>query len=148
MSALNILDKYYKKYNNNQYYISIFEYNGKINLVCEDFMEKKDFYRMHAEFCKTISNPKRQEILDALRIKEMTVNELIDITGISQSNLSQHLSLLRSKGIVRALRNGTSISYSIVNKKIIKAYDLVSEVLLESLASQNRTVNEALNKKS
>ena len=102
---------------------------------------------MHADFCKTISNPKRQEILDALRTKEMTVNELMDITGISQSNLSQHLSLMRSKGIVRARRDGTNISYSIVNKKIIKAYDLVSQVLMESLADQNRTVKDALNRK-
>ena len=110
-------------------------------------MEKKDFYRMHSEFCKTISNPKRQEILDALREKEKTVNELMNITGISQSNLSQHLAILRSRGIVSTRRNGTNISYSIVNKKIIKAYDLVSEVLMESLADQNRTVKDALDDK-
>ena len=40
-------------------------------------MEKKDFYRLHAEFCKSISNPKRQEILEAIREREKTVNELI-----------------------------------------------------------------------
>jgi DNA-binding transcriptional ArsR family regulator len=110
-------------------------------------MEKKDFYRLHSEFCKTISNPKRQEILDALREKEKTVNELIEKTGISQSNLSQHLAILRSKEIVQARRDGTNLYYSITNKKIIKAYDLVSQVLMESLAFQNKTVKDAMNHK-
>jgi ArsR family transcriptional regulator len=110
-------------------------------------MEKKDFYRLHSDFCKTISNPKRQEILDILREREMTVNEMIKKTGISQSNLSQHLAILRSKGIVQARRVGANIYYSIANKKIIKAYDLVSEVLMESLAYQNKTIKEAMNHK-
>jgi ArsR family transcriptional regulator len=110
-------------------------------------MDKKDFYGLHAEFCKSISNPKRQEILEALREKEMTVNELIEETKISQSNLSQHLSILRSKGIVQARREGTNIYYSIANKKIIKAYDLVSQVLMESLASQNKAIKDAMNHK-
>jgi ArsR family transcriptional regulator len=110
-------------------------------------MEKKDFYRLHSEFCKSISNPKRQEILEALREEELTVNELIEKTEISQSNLSQHLAILRSKGIVQSRREGTSIYYSIANKKIIKAYDLVSQVLMESLASQNKTIKEALEHK-
>jgi ArsR family transcriptional regulator len=110
-------------------------------------MDKKDFYRLHADFCKSISNPKRQEILEALREKEMTVNELIEETKISQSNLSQHLSILRSKGIVQSRREGTNIYYSIANKKIIKAYDLVSQVLMESLASQNKAIKDAMNHK-
>jgi ArsR family transcriptional regulator len=110
-------------------------------------MDKKDFYRLHADFCKSISNPKRQEILEALREKEKTVNELIEETKISQSNLSQHLSILRAKGIVQARREGTNIYYSISNKKIIKAYDLVSQVLMESLASQNKAIKDALNHK-
>ena len=110
-------------------------------------VKKKDFYRLHSEFCKSISNPKRQEILEALREKEKTVNELIEKTGISQSNLSQNLAILRSKGIVRARRDGTNIYYSISNKKIIRVYDLVSQVLMESLESQNKTIKNGLNHK-
>ena len=110
-------------------------------------MEKKDFYKLHSEFCKMISNAKRQEILDVLREKENTVNELKEKTGFSQSNLSQHLAILRSKGLVQARRDGTNLYYSITNKKIIKAYDLVSQVLMESLAAQNKTIKDALEHK-
>ena len=110
-------------------------------------MEKKDFNRQHSEFCKSISNPKRQEILNTLGTNEMSVNDLIEKTGITQSNLSQHLAILKSKGIVNARRDGTHIYYSIVNKKIIKAYDLVSQVLMESLASQNKTIKDVMDQK-
>ncbi len=109
-------------------------------------MEKKDFYSLHSELCKTLSHPKRQEILDNLRKEEMSVTELAKATTISQANLSQHLSLLRAKGIVRARRVGINVYYSIANDKIIKAFDLISEVLRESLLSQTEAVKEATKK--
>lgn len=125
----------------------IYEYNEIKKFERRGSMEKKDFYRLHAEFCKSISNPKRQEILESLRKKSKTVNELMHETNISQSNLSQHLAILRSKGIVNARREGTSIYYSIANKKIIMAYDLVSQALMESLEEQNKTIKDVLNQK-
>ncbi len=109
-------------------------------------MEKKDFYALHSELCKTLSHPKRQEILDNLRKEEMSVTELAKATTISQANLSQHLSLLRAKGIVRARRVGINVYYSIANTKIIKAFDLISEVLREALLSQTEAVKEATKK--
>jgi DNA-binding transcriptional ArsR family regulator len=111
-------------------------------------MKKKDFYRLHSDVCKTLSNPKRQEILDNLRTKEMTVNELVKATEISQSNLSQHLAILRAKGMVSARREGINVYYSISNLKIIKAFDLISEVLKDELASQSKTIEAAISRKS
>lgn len=111
-------------------------------------MKKNQFYFLHSDVCKTLANPKRQEILDNLRRKEMTVNELVEKTGISQANLSQHLAILRSKGIVGSRRDGVNIFYSISNTKIIKAFDLISEVLQESVKSQNETITDAINKRN
>ena len=110
-------------------------------------MEKKEFYLLHSDVCKTLANPKRQEILDCLRKKEMTVNELVKKTGISQSNLSQHLAILRAKGIVSTRRKGVNVLYSLSNSKIIKAFDLISEVLQESLYAQSKTVKSAVSRK-
>lgn len=109
-------------------------------------MENKDFYALHSELCKTLAHPKRQEILDNLRKKEMSVTDLAKVTTISQANLSQHLSLLRAKGIVKARRVGINVFYSIANMKIIEAFDLISEVLREALLSQTKTVKEATKK--
>ncbi len=108
-------------------------------------MEKEDFYNLHADICKTISNPRRQAIIDTIRRDEMTVNALVKKTGISQANLSQHLAILRAKGVVRTRREGNNIFYSIANPKIIEAYDLISEVLRESIQSKNKTVTDAFN---
>jgi DNA-binding transcriptional ArsR family regulator len=107
-------------------------------------MHKNDFYNLHADVCKTISNPNRQAILDMMRSGEITVTELVNKTGISQANLSQHLAILRSKGVVNTRRDGNNIYYSISNMKIIQAYDLISEVLQESFQSKHDTVVEAM----
>jgi ArsR family transcriptional regulator len=110
-------------------------------------MNKKDFYKIHSDLCKTLANPKRQEILDNLREKEMTVNEIVGKTGISQANLSQHLAILRTKGIVTTRRDGINVYYSITNSKIIQAFDLISQVLDDSLATQTKTVKDAIKTK-
>lgn len=107
-------------------------------------MKNENFYNLHAEMCKTISNPRRQAILDTIRNGEMTVSELIKKTGISQANLSQHLSILRSKGVVNTRRDGNNVYYSLSNLKIIKAYDLISEVLEDSATSRDKAIKEGI----
>ena len=109
-------------------------------------MKKENFYTLHADMCKTISNPRRQAILDTIRDGEMTVSELIKKTGISQANLSQHLAILRSKGVVETRRDGNNVHYSISNLKIIEAYDLISEVLEDSATSRDKAIKEGIGK--
>ena len=111
-------------------------------------MKKRNFFHLHSEICKTLANPKRQEILDNLRQKDMTVNQLVKKTGISQANLSQHLAILRTRGIVSTRREGINVYYSISNPKIIKAFDLISEVLEEALTSQSNTIKAAIDRKT
>ena len=96
-------------------------------------MLKREFYNMHADICKTISNPNRQAIIDNLREKEMSVTEIINRTGLSQANLSQHLGILRRNGIVETRREGAHIYYRISSAKVVKACQLMREVLLERL---------------
>jgi ArsR family transcriptional regulator len=107
-------------------------------------LKKEGFYNLHAEMCKTISNPRRQAILDTIRGSEMTVTELVEKTGVSQANLSQHLAILRSKGVVKTRREGNNIYYSISNIKIIQAYDLISEVLEDSTTSRGKAIKEGI----
>ena len=107
-------------------------------------MKNENFYNLHADMCKTISNPRRQAILDTIRDGEMTVSDLIKETGISQANLSQHLSILRSKGVVEPRRDGNNVYYSISNLKILEAYDLISEVLKDSASSRDKAIKEGI----
>ena len=96
-------------------------------------------YKIHAEMCKVFSNPTRLEILNLLRDKELSVTELIKRTKLSQANISQHLSIMKSKGIVTSSRKGKNIYYRLTNPKIIKAFDIIREVLSERL-EKNRSI--------
>ncbi|HAX18168.1 MAG TPA: transcriptional regulator [Actinobacteria bacterium] len=107
----------------------------------------EEFFLLHSELCKTISNPKRQAILFSLKEKELNVRELVDKTGISQSTISQHLAILKDKGIVQVRKQGSNSYYSISNPKIMKAYDLMSEVLEEVIELKTRTIKRASSKK-
>ena len=90
-------------------------------------------YNLQAGISKTLANPTRLAILHTLRDGEKSVTELVNILGISQSNLSQHLAIMRQMGIVKTRKQGTTIFYSVTNKKINRACDMVREVLLDQL---------------
>lgn len=96
-------------------------------------MEYK-LYELHAQMCKVFTSPKRLEILNLLRDKELSVGQLVKKAKIRQANLSQHLSIMREKSIVKTRRVGVTIYYSLANPKIIKAFDIIREMLLEKLA--------------
>jgi len=90
-------------------------------------------FQLHAEICKTLSNPTRLMILNYLRGGEKSVSELAELIGARQANISQHLAVLRQRGIVTARKQGANIYYSVANPKIIKACDIIREVLVEQL---------------
>jgi ArsR family transcriptional regulator len=93
---------------------------------------------MHAELCKTLSNPTRLEILNLLRDKERAVSELTALTGVRQATISQHLAVLRQSGVVSTRKDGASIFYKIANPKIIDACEIIREVLFEHLAEMEK----------
>ncbi|MFA4844625.1 MAG: metalloregulator ArsR/SmtB family transcription factor [Candidatus Margulisiibacteriota bacterium] len=93
----------------------------------------KQVYELHAEVCKTLANSKRIEIIDLLRSGEKSVARLLKETRLLKANLSQHLSVMRSKGIVKSRKEGLTAYYRIANPKIVKACDLMREVLFEQM---------------
>jgi DNA-binding transcriptional ArsR family regulator len=66
-----------------------------------------------AGLLKLVANEQRLLILCRLREGEASVGEMVDLCGLSQSSVSQHLSRLREGGLVRTRRQGTTIYYSI-----------------------------------
>jgi ArsR family transcriptional regulator, virulence genes transcriptional regulator len=102
-------------------------------------MEK--IYELQADICKTFSNAKRMEIINVLKDKEMSASDLLEEIGLSKANLSQHMGVLRSKGVVLARREGLNIFYRISNPKIIQACNLMREVLLDQLREKGKMVS-------
>src|SRR3989338_4100857 len=99
---------------------------------------EQELYELHAQMCQVFTSPKRLEILNLLRDKELSVGELTKLAKIRQANLSQHLSILREKGVVKTRREGTVIYYSLSNPKIIKAFDIIREILFGKMSKDGR----------
>jgi len=110
-------------------------------------MADRQLYKLHASICHILANPKRLEIIDTLRTREMSVTELADVLEISQSNLSQHLALMRQRGILTSRRDGLNVFYSLSNPKITQACDLMRQILLEHLEAGAELAREESTKK-
>ena len=67
-----------------------------------------------AQYCQVFSNPRRILILWALGKDEMSVGDLATIVGASIQNTSQHLRLMRDRGILTSRREGHAIFYRII----------------------------------
>ncbi len=95
-------------------------------------------YQLQAEVSKTLAHPLRLAILHSLKQGEKTVNDLIHLTGASQSNISQHLAKMRQRDIVLTRKDGSNVYYRVASPKISQACDMVREVLLEQLTQKQQ----------
>ncbi len=95
---------------------------------------------MQADFCKALSHPTRHAIVQELKETERNVTQLAHLIGVSQSNLSQHLSVLKDAGIVLAKRTGVNVTYSIADPAILKACSIIHKALQDRITKQNETL--------
>ena len=96
----------------------------------------ESIYELQAELCKVFSNAKRIEILDILNDIEMSSGELAKKTGLNNANLSQHMAVLKARGVVVNRRDGTNIYYRISDPRINEARGLMRAVLLSQLKAK------------
>ena len=90
-------------------------------------------YRLHAEICKVLTDPKRLMLIDALRPGERSVGELAGAVGSSLANVSQHLAVLRHAGLVETRRAGTSIHYRLSEPELMAACDIIERIVRRRL---------------
>jgi DNA-binding transcriptional ArsR family regulator len=80
-------------------------------------------FEENARLLKALAHPTRLHIVTLIREQKPCVKRMEDILGVSQPNLSQHLSLLRNIGAVEAERDGNQVCYRIKNQTILKLLD-------------------------
>jgi ArsR family transcriptional regulator len=78
-----------------------------------------------AEFFKALSHPVRLKIISILIEGKQCVKNLGELLNMSQPSVSQHLSILRSRGIVGWKREGSVICYYIKDDRILKLYNML-----------------------
>lgn len=100
--------------------------------------------KLQADVCKIFANDKRLEIIDLLKSREMSNSELMQKTGLSKVTMSQHMNVLKSKGVIVVRREGVQLYYRIANPKIIQACNLMREVLIEQLQEREKVVSRLI----
>jgi DNA-binding transcriptional ArsR family regulator len=88
---------------------------------------------LEAELCSAFADPTRILILYALNEQPCNVTELTKELGIIQPKTSRHLRVLRDRGLVHTIRQGTSIVYVLSDNRLIEALDLLRSVLRDRI---------------
>ena len=103
-------------------------------------IELEELRRLQAETCKTFGNPTRLLILEKVWDGKVTYRELLEATGLDKVTLSQNTSFMRRKGILKGYREGGNLVFEVANHKVLKAFQLMREVLLDRIREENRLV--------
>jgi DNA-binding transcriptional ArsR family regulator len=80
---------------------------------------------VNEKIIKTLGNPIRLNLISCLSKKSKTVTQMIESCGLSQSAVSQHLTKLRSAGLVKDTKKGREVYYSLTSKKLANIAKLI-----------------------
>jgi DNA-binding transcriptional ArsR family regulator len=98
--------------------------------------------QLEADLCFALADPTRILILYALDDRPRNVSEITAELNITQPTTSRHLKILRERGLVHAARQGTTITYHLSDKRLIKALDLLRSVLRDRISRRASLMEE------
>jgi DNA-binding transcriptional ArsR family regulator len=93
---------------------------------------------MIAERFKALAEPARLQLLRCLQEQEMSVNELVEATGLGQANVSKHLQLLHTHGFVSRRKEGLYVYYTLADKSVFKLCEIMCGRLEAHVEAQRR----------
>ena len=97
---------------------------------------REEILVLHANICEGLADPTRILILYTLDEKARNVTELAAALGVTQPTTSRHLKMLRDRGMVIAERKAQAVIYSLTDRRVIEALDILRAVLADGLQSQ------------
>ncbi|MGD8526293.1 MAG: metalloregulator ArsR/SmtB family transcription factor [Thioalkalispiraceae bacterium] len=104
------------------------EENSAINLL----MSRDDDIDRASRSLKAMSHPLRLKILCTLGDQEISVQDIVEHVGTSQSNISQHLAILRDKGILDSRKDANRVYYRVGDARTLRLIDMMREVFCSS----------------
>ena len=85
-----------------------------------------DFDRQrYAAVGRALADPKRLCVLESLADGELSVSDLSTTVGCQVPNMSQHLAVLRSAGLVETRRDGNAVMYRLADPRVLETYRLI-----------------------
>ena len=88
---------------------------------------------VRSNYLKTLAHPVRLEIMEYLREGEKYVGDIVSYIGIGQSNVSRHLSALKTAGILNSRQEGSNVYYSVGDERVFRVLRLVNTILKSNL---------------
>ena len=95
-----------------------------------------------AEHLKALSEPARLQILSTLISGPRTVNEIVQITGMHQANVSKHLQLLYVHGIVSRRRDRQFIQYALTDQRVFALCELVCAAIEDAADARQALIGD------
>ena len=102
---------------------------------------ESEITQLHAEICAGLADPNRIMLLYSLAQSARNVTELCNELEMPQPLISRHLKVLRERGMVTTERRGTVIIYTLADKRLIQALDLLRAVMHDNIAKRAELVN-------
>ena len=93
-----------------------------------DMIDQKEHIETAARALKAISHPLRLKILCVVGGAEVCVQDIVEAVGTSQSNISQHLAILRDKGVLQTRKDANRVFYRVADKRTLQLIELMREV--------------------
>jgi ArsR family transcriptional regulator len=98
------------------------------DFTIDDMLVKEEDIDRASRSLKAISHPLRLKILCVLGDKEVSVQDIVDNVGTSQSNISQHLAILRDKGILASRKDANRVYYRVGDYRTLRLISMMQEV--------------------
>jgi ArsR family transcriptional regulator len=102
---------------------------------------ENEVVQLHAEICAGLADPSRIMILYALSDGPHSVTEICNALEMPQPSVSRHLKVLRERRMVTTERQGTIVNYSLADRRLIEALDLLRAVLRDGLAKRAELID-------
>ena len=93
-----------------------------------DLIGKSENIREASEAMQAMAHPLRLKILCLVGNQELSVLEIVEAVGTSQSNISQHLAILRDHGLLQARKHANKVFYKIGDPRVLKMIALTREI--------------------
>ena len=93
-----------------------------------DLIDKNEYIETAARALKAIAHPLRLKILCVLGASEVCVQDIVDAVGTSQSNISQHLAILRDKGVLQTRKDANRVYYRVGDQRTLQLIVLMREM--------------------
>ena len=99
-----------------------------MDTAIQDLIEQQEHIETAARALKAISHPLRLKILCVVGDQEVCVQDIVDAVGTSQSNISQHLAILRDKGVLQTRKDANRVFYRVADARTLQLIVLMREV--------------------